>query len=243
MKRCWAWEEIPPLWSLPAACGTKVYRLCDTLNFHIPPKSHSCIIFSSWKILWNWHSLPRWYLERKVWEWQGWETINLKSNIIAGPSSSPGHLMHEVLRFWDLFLGEECRRVWIGRWDRNHQLELSIIAAGRRQISNPGHLIHCPPLTHCASSRALCRALIALRNADIVQFAILWNCALVIMPRWTWPTWPFVNAEPVQPQSCSRCDRLELHLGGFARDSADTYKLCTTVHVRPISNNPTLLNH
>ena len=30
-----------------SALGTKVYRLCDTLNFHIPPMSHSCIISST----------------------------------------------------------------------------------------------------------------------------------------------------------------------------------------------------
>ena len=80
-------------------------------------------------------------------------------------------------------------------------MDLSIIALLAQGSLSPGHLIHCPPLAHCASSLSLSDFCIVPRRLCIVHDA---DCAIRNPPKLCIPHYalldaahraPFVNAE------------------------------------------------
>ena len=167
MKRSWVeWKFLP----FEVSAAQKVYRLCDTLNFHIPPISHSCISLTSYtKFIWfdkiflECCCVPTWDFFQHI---ICWKEIKYAKNRWLLIRDGRYHSLDQSI----------VENIWRGvqevgeRGGGNDPLELSIIASAQGSWTwDSWYIVHLQ--AHCASSLSLVlhSQISALCRADCVE--------------------------------------------------------------------------
>ena len=146
MKRSWVeWKFLP----FEVSAAQKVYRLCDTLNFHIPLISHSCISLTSYtKFIWfdkiflECCCVPTWdFFQHLI----CWKEIKYAKNRWLLIRDGRYHSLDQSI----------VENIWRGvqevgeRGGGNDPLELSIIASAQGSWTwDSWYIVHLRPIVH-----------------------------------------------------------------------------------------------